>query len=357
MRLHASMGLGRAIAASPYAVHALGFCFLAVALVFLYGRGKPEDEAEAAMPKAFLQAFLFAAAAAVFSSLSIGKEALLASRLGSMRFLAASGAGAMAGVFFCAGYWRWLWRWPNWRRARQLRRMPPQAAGAAHPGYGTFAGMGCPLPGQGPCLPFAARVPWLWCRLHAESLAEEYDTESVAPFLLDSGIGRLLVFPQGMQVLLRDEAPHQHLEGRMRYEFHGLQPGPLTVVGEYSAASAGQREALLRQRTGEILDAWKRDPEALRGFAKGADGGFGPEEWEAVRAAARRAAEKSCQEDGAGKLPAVRAAKGRWSLDTDIPPGELAARFQAQALQNAISFGAAALAAAGMLAVALGWRG
>jgi hypothetical protein len=286
-------------------------------------------------------------------TLFVGDEAL--QHLPGKHVFALSGSTALLAIFFGAGYWKvLLFNWPNWQRARQLRRMPAPQAGMAQAGYATFAGLGEPTPGQEQYLPFPPKTPWLWYRLHVESLTEAYEEESQAPFILDSGIGRVLVFPQGMEIRLRDSEPSHHLEGRMRYAFHGLRPGPLTVIGECAGASAGQREARVRQRTSDILAAWKRNPDVLRTFDQDKDGKINAEEWEAARLAARQEAEKACPPDAADQLPTVRTAKNRWNLITDIPPEELAARYQLKANQHAITFIAAGLVTISLVVVALG---
>ena len=121
---------------------------------------------------------------------------------------------------------------------------------------------------------------------------------SKAPFFLEDATGRVLVDPAALEVSTPNTLPPRitfgpqlDTEPQLISEYV-IAPGErLVVVGELHVEASS-----VEKKVAELLREWKSDPASLhQRFDANNDGKIDPAEWEAARAAARKAAEESLE--------------------------------------------------------------
>ena len=146
-----------------------------------------------------------------------------------------------------------------------------------------------------------------------------------APFVLDDGLGRCLLYPGEAEIVI--QPGHTHFSW-----LHAIYPGQmLYVLGELHTQRAQPLESLSRrERLAQVLAGWKAEPlELLRGFDANGNGKIDPDEWQQARAAAESwVADDEVDERRAPAIHTMsHAAAGQVFLITNIPPERLARRY------------------------------
>ncbi|QTR50473.1 EF-hand domain-containing protein [Candidatus Thiothrix anitrata] len=146
-----------------------------------------------------------------------------------------------------------------------------------------------------------------------------------APFVLDDGLGRCLLYPGEAEIVI--QPGHTHFSW-----LHAIYPGQaLYVLGELYTQRAESLETLSkRERVAQVLAKWKSRPlELLHGFDANDNGKIDPDEWEQARAAAER--QVADDEVDQRRKPAMHTMSssgvGQLFLITNIPPERLARRY------------------------------
>jgi len=155
-----------------------------------------------------------------------------------------------------------------------------------------------------------------------------------APFVLDDGLGRCLLYPAAAEIVI--QPGHTHFSW-----LHAIYPGQtLYVLGELHTQRAEPLKSLSqRERLAQVLAGWKANPvELLRGFDANGNGKIDPDEWQQARVAAQRwVADDEADERRAPAIHTMcHAAAGQVFLITNIPPERLARRYAVAAVLHSL---------------------
>lgn len=254
-----------------------------------------------------------------------------------------------------------------WRENRLVSDTPTSRVRSAAQGYIELIGHGILPPDAENPAPLS-RFPCTWWRYHIDehcgggrsSRWQRVDGGvSEIPFLLDDGTGRCRVDPRGAEVFAAEKDvwygstpwPEVRLpkgvgvlgrvvdllfasSGRYRYTEYRMRPNqPVCALGAYHAAGGASIEDADRAVL-ELLHSWKQDQRALlERFDTNHDGSLDASEWDAARAAARRAvAEKMTETAPAAELAVLaQPADGRAFLISASDGRSLASRLRRQA--------------------------
>jgi hypothetical protein len=105
---------------------------------------------------------------------------------------------------------------------------------------------------------------------------------------MTDGSGECIVDPAGASIVaLRVD---HYRDARQAWTERVILPqDPLCVIGEFSTSAAEVSEEEIEYRVGKLIAEWKKDLRALiKRFDLNGDGQFSAQEWDLVRAAARR---------------------------------------------------------------------
>jgi hypothetical protein len=210
-----------------------------------------------------------------------------------------------------------LFAWSgNYRRSRLILDTPTSRIDSAAQGYVELAGT-AKLPGGEPLISELAQVPccWYWFKVEKKGRKDrwvhERCGESHAPFVLDDGTGKCLLYPS--------EA-----------ELHSLPDDRLYAIGEFSTLRPLDGEPAVRAEISALVTQWKRDQSGLlERFDLDRDGEIDLREWELARRQARREVERA--RATRPRAPAVhvmrRPADGRLFMLSNLDPQALARRY------------------------------
>lgn len=201
-----------------------------------------------------------------------------------------------------------------WRKARTIEDVPTSKIRSAAQGYVELEGIARADPG----VPLEAPLTGLPC-LWYEYRIEEYERRgknsswrtlerrrSHHAIIIEDNTGRCFVHPdratintQHKQVWRgshRRPAQHRAIKqwsmGRYRYTEMRLHDGdPVYALGNFETLRPPTADELTNKAALELLAEWKKDYDQLvKRFDRDGDGDIDPDEWEHVRAAARREA-------------------------------------------------------------------
>ncbi|GAB2181650.1 hypothetical protein DLREEDagrD3_18730 [Denitratisoma sp. agr-D3] len=233
------------------------------------------------------------------------------------------------------------------RRLRAVADTPTARIASAAQGYAELRGRGVALAGTPLFSPLRSQ-PCLWYRYEVERRQDdkwvnESGGESDASFLVDDGSGLCLVDPAGAEILTAQADRWQ--EGDHRYRQWLILPGEtVTVLGEFRTWSGATLDLDAAEDVKHLLAEWKNDmPALLRRYDLDGDGELGLDEWELVRAQARREVERNHRElratpDSHGM---AAPADGRLYLISTLAESQLLGRYRRWALFQLLMFGAA----------------
>jgi len=229
-----------------------------------------------------------------------------------------------------------LFAWSgNYRRWRLIVDTPTSRVDFAAQGYVELAGT-AQLPAGSPLLTELTRVPccWYWFKVEKRgaknSWRHERGGESPAPFVLDDGSGRCLVYPSEAEI-------HSHrrktwIERDRRFTEASILPDDrLYAIGAFSTLRPLEGEAAIRADVSALIVQWKADrPSLLERFDLDHDGEIDLHEWALARRQARREVERT-----AGNRPRPQAvhvmrrpSDGRLFMLSNLDPETLAARYR-----------------------------
>ena len=279
--------------------------------------------------------------------------------MGPVQFWICTAIAAIVTVTgFCAAF-------RHLSRARILEDIPTSRVRSAPQGYVELEGV-CRLLDGPPIVAPLSGTPCTWWDYTIEKRSRDRhrhwrtvrSAASEELFALDDGSGQCIVDPEGAEVFAtvstrwygdsstpsRKPAARRFGRGRYRYTERRMHAGdPLYAIGRLHTRYASQPwdsdeevAALLRQ--------WKRDRADLIGrFDRDGDGELDLEEWDAVRAAARREVRREPRAFEARPGLSILAAPGdgRPYLLGAMPQPQLAARLRRRALGGLLSFAVA----------------
>jgi hypothetical protein len=138
---------------------------------------------------------------------------------------------------------------------------------------------------------------WFWFRIERKGNKDRWITEeegeSDAPFLINDGSGRCMVYPSQAEV----HGEHREVwqESGRRYTEITIVPGDqVYAIGEFATARPLDPRAEIEAAVGELLVQWKSDPQNLREqFDLDRNGELDLQEWALARAQARREVERT----------------------------------------------------------------
>ncbi|MBY0436678.1 MAG: hypothetical protein K2W80_00715 [Burkholderiales bacterium] len=228
-----------------------------------------------------------------------------------------------------------LFAWSgNYRRWRLIVDTPTSRIDFAAQGYVELAGT-AQLPGGPPLLSELTQEPccWYWFKVEKKTSKDKWrherGAESHAPFVLDDGTGKCLVYPSEAEV-------HSHrrktwIDNDRRFtELTILPDDRLYAIGSFSTLRPLEGEAAVRAEIATLMAKWKLDrPALLERFDLDRDGEVDLKEWELARRQARREVERA--RENRPKPPAVhvmrRPQDGRLFMLSNLDPGSLARRY------------------------------
>ena len=111
---------------------------------------------------------------------------------------------------------------------------------------------------------------------------------SIWSFMMEDGSGECVVDPSGARLIPAREERWSELD--RQFVERSIRPGdPLFVIGQYATSSTAVMERDVEFQVGQRVAEWKKDmPALIRRFDLNADGQFSEQEWERLRAEARR---------------------------------------------------------------------
>jgi hypothetical protein len=195
-------------------------------------------------------------------------------------------------AFLGAALWGWI---ASYRRLQALEDYPLSRIVSAPQGYVRLEGRAAAFPGQ----PLRSPLTQLRCcwysyqkternpRERGGSPEEENETSEWS-FMLNDGSGECVVDPVGAKLVsVRVQRWHDE---RFNYAERCILAGdPLLVLGEFATTSSTVTESDIGLQAGQRIAEWKKDmPALIRRFDLNGDGQFSEQEWERVRAQARR---------------------------------------------------------------------
>ncbi len=156
-----------------------------------------------------------------------------------------------------------------------------------------------------------------------------------APFVLDDGKGRCLLYPQYAEIVTRPGDTHFSW-------LKAIYPGQtLYVLGELHTLRGDNMPLDRRERLAALLAEWKHDQRQLvQNFDANGNGQIDPDEWQTVRNAAERWVEDDIREQqcAPGTHVMEGAKVGQLFLITNIPPMVLARRYRWAALLHTLAW-------------------
>ncbi len=145
-----------------------------------------------------------------------------------------------------------------------------------------------------------------------------------APFVLDDGFGRCLLFPQNAEIVVQPGETHFAW-------LHAIYPGQtLYALGNLRSLYHLNTPAQRQERVANLLKEWKSQPDLLlKNFDENNNGKLDSEEWENVRKAAQQWADSDVKEQQSKPATHIidTIQQGKLFLITNIPPEKLAFRY------------------------------
>jgi hypothetical protein len=228
-----------------------------------------------------------------------------------------------------------LFAWSgNYRRWRLIIDTPTSRIDFAAQGYVELAGT-AQLPGGLPLVSELTQHPccWYWFKVEKKASNDKWKHErggeSHAPFVLDDGSGKCLVYPSEAEV-------HSHrrktwIENDRRFtEVTILPDDRLYAIGAFSTLRPLDGEAAVRAEIAALMAKWKLDrPVMLERFDLDRDGEVDLQEWELARRQARREVERMRVERPRPAAVHVmrRPQDGRLFMLSNLDPESLARRY------------------------------
>ncbi|UJJ31044.1 GIDE domain-containing protein [Halopseudomonas maritima] len=244
-------------------------------------------------------------------------------------------ASALA-LFFLMAMFR------RWRRARWLEDTPTSRIRSAAQGLVELQGT-LDAGGHEPLISPLGEVDCLWYRFVVEEYQrtgknKEWRTvekgESERPFLLRDDTGSCWIKPKGADVHPRQRRRWEGsqrwpagrnvrtgflaglLGSRYRYTEEWFSEGEMLYALGWFESRGGGREAIDQQAIArQVISGWKADyDDLLARFDRNADGQIDLQEWQQVRAAAGREAERLARVEGRQPVVHVLAKPARYGL-------------------------------------------
>jgi hypothetical protein len=228
-----------------------------------------------------------------------------------------------------------LFAWSgNYRRWRLIIDTPTSRIDFAAQGYVELAGT-AQLPGGLPLVSELTQHPccWYWFKVEKKASNDKWKHErggeSHAPFVLDDGSGKCLVYPSEAEV-------HSHrrktwIENDRRFtEVTILPDDRLYAIGAFSTLRPLDGEAAVRAEIAALMAKWKLDrPVMLERFDLDRDGEVDLQEWELARRQARREVERMRVDRPRPAAVHVmrRPQDGRLFMLSNLDPESLARRY------------------------------
>ncbi|MDP2266031.1 MAG: hypothetical protein Q8J70_05705 [Thiobacillus sp.] len=189
----------------------------------------------------------------------------------------------------------WAW-YTNLKRYRTVADTPTSRIASAPQGYIEIVGRGKQPPGVALVSPLTG-LPCLWYRFRVERQNDnrwEYVSSGISTdtFGVDDGSGRILVDPEGAEII----TPRKQVSNSGGYrttEWTLIEGETIYVIGEH--VTLGGPGAVFDKKAdlSALLTEWKQNKPALLGrFDANRDGEISLEEWEHVRHTASRAVDR-----------------------------------------------------------------
>ena len=193
---------------------------------------------------------------------------------------------AELGAFF------WGWLRCN-RRLHVLEDIPLSRVASAAQGYVRLEGRAKSFPGKALVSPMTKQVSCWYSYEYYERDRQGHKTvsdseTSVWSFVMSDGSGDCVVDPAGAELIPARVERWREMD-RFFLE-RSIRPGdPLFVIGQYATSSPAVLERDIDFQVGQRIAEWKKDmPALVRRFDLNADGQFSEQEWDLLRAEARR---------------------------------------------------------------------
>ena len=181
-------------------------------------------------------------------------------------------------------FWGW---YTNLKRYRTVADTPTSRIGSAPQGYIEIVGRGKQPPGVSLVSPLTG-LPCLWYRFRVERQNDnhwEYVSSGISTdtFGVDDGSGRILVDPEGAEII----TPHKQVSrsgGNRTTEWTLIEGETIYIIGEH--ITLGGPGAMLDKKAdlSTLLTEWKQNkPALLARFDANGDGEISLEEWAHVR--------------------------------------------------------------------------
>ena len=192
------------------------------------------------------------------------------------------------GLIALTSFWAW---YTNLKRYRTVADTPTSRIASAPQGYIEVVGRGQHQPGSKPLVSRFTGLPCLWYRYVVERKNNDRwehveSGESDDTFALNDGSGKLLIDPDGAEILISNRQTLNR-EGYRIIEWTLIEGETIYVIGEHVSLGGPHAKLDKHADISTLLSEWKRDKtHLLARFDANRDGEISLEEWENARHAA-----------------------------------------------------------------------